>query len=51
MILALVVVERNIKNVVVDDIKLEGVTMEGIYLYKGKLEEIDNMVNELGVSL
>jgi hypothetical protein len=29
----------------------KGVTMEGIYLYKEKLEEIKTMIDEIGVSL
>ena len=33
------------------NIKLKGAKMEGIYLYKDKLEEIKQMIEELGVSL
>ena len=31
--------------------ELKGVAMEEIYLYKGKVEEINEMLEELGVSL
>lgn len=33
------------------NMKLKGANMEGIYLYKDKVEEINQMIDELGVSL
>lgn len=41
--------EKNTKDVVEHSRK--GDYMEGIYLYKEKIEEIKEMINELGVSL
>ncbi len=53
------VVERNTKNVVglINNqilrhiCKVKGANMEGIYLYKEKVEEIRHMIGELGSSL